>query len=140
MILLLLRKEIYLPFLLSILLFITIDSSFYNYIALGKENSENDNEGGGESEERDNKENSENDNEGGGESEERDNKENSENDNEGGGESEAEEDFEDMSLNELFDDDSNGDDNTREEKEGDKEKEEKEDVPFILPFRAVPFP
>jgi hypothetical protein len=102
MILLLLRKEIYLPFLLSILLFITIDSSFYNYIALGKENSENDNEGGGESE--------------------------------------AEEDFEDMSLNELFDDDSNGDDNTREEKEGDKEKEEKEDVPFILPFRAVPFP
>jgi hypothetical protein len=121
MILLLLRKEIYLPFLLSILLFITIDSSFYNYIALGKENSENDNEGGGESEERDNKENSENDNE-------------------GGGESEAEEDFEDMSLNELFDDDSNGDDNTREEKEGDKEKEEKEDVPFILPFRAVPFP
>ena len=121
MILLLLRKEIYLPFLLSILLFITIDSSFYNYIALGKENSENDNEGGGESEERDNEENSENDNE-------------------GGGESEAEEDFEDMSLNELFDDDSNGDDNTREEKERDKEKEEKEDVPFILPFRAVPFP
>jgi hypothetical protein len=119
MILLLLRKEMYLPFLLSILLFITIVSSFYNYSALGKESSENDN-GGGESEERGNKENSENDNE--------------------GGESEAEEDFEDMSLNELFDDDSNGDDNTREEKERDKENEEKEDVPFILPFRAVPFP
>jgi hypothetical protein len=137
MILLLLRKEMYLPFLLSILLFITIVSSFYNYSALGKESSENDN-GGGESEERGNKENSENDNEGG-ESEERGNKENSENDNEGG-ESEAEEDFEDMSLNELFDDDSNGDDNTREEKERDKENEEKEHVPFILPFRAVPFP
>lgn len=32
------RKEIYLSFLLSILLFINIDISFYNHIVLGKEN------------------------------------------------------------------------------------------------------
>lgn len=34
----LIRKEIYLSFLLSILLFINIDISFYNHIVLGKEN------------------------------------------------------------------------------------------------------
>ncbi|MGZ5484464.1 MAG: hypothetical protein ACXWFB_00950 [Nitrososphaeraceae archaeon] len=36
------RKEIYLPFLLSILLFLNIDISFYNYIALGKEDDSKD--------------------------------------------------------------------------------------------------
>ncbi|MCJ7637978.1 MAG: hypothetical protein MUO21_10855, partial [Nitrososphaeraceae archaeon] len=37
------RKEIYLPFLLSILLFLSIDISFYNYIVLGKEDDSKDN-------------------------------------------------------------------------------------------------
>ena len=36
------RKEIYLPFLLSISLFLIIDISFYNHIALGK-NGDDDN-------------------------------------------------------------------------------------------------
>ena len=36
MVLQLFRKEIYLPFLLSISLFLIIDISFYNHIALGQ--------------------------------------------------------------------------------------------------------
>jgi len=42
MVLQLFRKEIYLPFLLSISLFLIIDVSFYNHIALGK-NGDDDN-------------------------------------------------------------------------------------------------
>jgi hypothetical protein len=42
MVLQLFRKEIYLPFLLSISLFLIIDISFYNHIALGK-NGDDDN-------------------------------------------------------------------------------------------------
>jgi hypothetical protein len=113
----LLRKEIYLSFLLSILLFVSIDILSYNYIVLGKEDSKDDSsrreEGGEEAE----------DNEG--------SKDDSSRREEGG-----EEDFEDRSLKELFDDDNddNNDDNIKEE------KEEEDDVPFRLPFRAVPFP
>jgi hypothetical protein len=42
MVLQLFRKEIYLPFLLSISLFLIIDISFYNHIALGQ-NGDDDN-------------------------------------------------------------------------------------------------
>ncbi|MGZ5470256.1 MAG: hypothetical protein ACXWFC_03500 [Nitrososphaeraceae archaeon] len=92
------RKEIYLPFLLSILLFLSIDISFYNYIVLGKEDDSKDNV-----------------------------------------KEEKEEDFEDISLDELFED-NNADDN-RDSKDNVKdEKEEEDEVPFLLPFNAVPFP
>ncbi len=119
----LLRKEIYLSFLLSILLFVSIDILSYNYIVLGKEDSKDDSsrrgEGGEEAEDNeDSKDDSSRRGEGG-----------------EGGEG-GEEDFEDRSLKELFDDDNddNNDDNIKEE------KEEEDDVPFRLPFRAVPFP
>ena len=36
------RKEIYLSFLLSILLFVSTDILFYKHIVLGKENNDND--------------------------------------------------------------------------------------------------
>ncbi|HJU59891.1 MAG TPA: hypothetical protein VJ583_09080 [Nitrososphaeraceae archaeon] len=71
----LLIKERYLPILLSILLFLSINISFYNHITLGKEN----------------------------------------------------------------DDDDNRRDNSREDDVIEKDEEEN-DVPFILPFNAVPFP
>ena len=114
MVLQLFRKEIYLPFLLSISLFLIIDISFYNHIALGK-NGDDDN--------RDSKDNNVKEEE-----------------------KQEEEDFEDASLDELFDD--NNDDNNRdskdnnvkEEEEEEDEKEEENEVPFILPFNAVPFP
>ena len=41
MVLQLFRKEIYLPFLLSISLFLIIDISFYNHIALGQNGDDN---------------------------------------------------------------------------------------------------
>ncbi|HSF00686.1 MAG TPA: hypothetical protein VLA48_07300 [Nitrososphaeraceae archaeon] len=92
------RKEIYLSFLLSILLFVSIDILSYNHIIIGKEDSNDDNKReGGEMEE-----------------------------------AEEAEDFEDITIKELFDDDN--EDNIKEE------KEEEDDVPFRLPFRAVPFP
>ena len=105
----LLRNEIYLTFLLSILLFVSIDISYNNHIVLGQEDSKDGNGGGGE------------------EAETEDNE-----DNEGGGGGEEAEDVEDISIDELFGD--NNDDNIEEE------KEEEDDVPFILPFKAVPFP
>jgi hypothetical protein len=134
----LIRKEIYLSFLLSILLFVSIDILSYNHIVLGKEDSKDDNkrEGGGR-EEAEEDEDSKDDNkrEGGGR-EEAEEDEDSKDDNkrEGGGREEAEEaeDFEDITIKELFDDDN--EDNIKEE------KEEEDDVPFRLPFRAVPFP
>ncbi len=96
------RKEIYIPFLLSILLFLSIDISSHNYIVLGKEDDSEDNV-----------------------------------------KDEKDEDFEERSLDELFDDNNadDGEDNVNDEKEEEKdEKEEKDEVPFILPFNAVPFP
>ncbi len=136
----LLRKEIYLSFLLSILLFVSIDILSYNYIVLGKEDSKDDSsrrgEGGEEAEDNeDSKDDSSRRGEGGEEAEDNeDSKDDSSRRGEGG--EGGEEDFEDRSLKELFDDDNddNNDDNIKEE------KEEKDDVPFRLPFRAVPFP
>ena len=75
------RKEIYLPFILSISLFLIIGYSSYNHIVLGEEEDSNDG-----------------------------------NDN---------------------------DNNAREEEKEEKEengKKEEDEVPFILPFTAVPFP
>jgi hypothetical protein len=113
MVLQLFRKEIYLPFLLSISLFLIIDISSYNHIALGQNGDDN----------RDSNDNNVREEE-----------------------KQEEEDFEDASLDELFDD--NNDDNNRdskdnnvkEEEEEEDEKEEENEVPFILPFNAVPFP
>jgi hypothetical protein len=113
------RKEVYIPFLLSILLFLSIDISSYNYIVLGKEDDSKDNV-------KDEKEEK---------SDDRDSEDNVKD--------EEEEDFEDISLDELFDDNNadDGEDNVNDEKEEEKdEKEEKDEVPFILPFNAVPFP
>ena len=82
MVLQLFRKEIYLPFLLSISLFLIIDISSYNHIALGQ-NGDDDN--------RDSKDN-------------------------------------------------NVREEEKEEEEEDEKEEEEDEVPFILPFNAVPFP
>ena len=122
----LIRKEIYLSFLLSILLFVSINILSYNHIVLGKGDSKDDNrregEGGGEREEPEEKGDSKDDNRREGE---------------GGGEREEPEDFEDITIEELFHDDN--EDNIKEENK-EEEKEEEDDVPFRLPFRAVPFP
>jgi hypothetical protein len=114
----LLNKNLYYLILITILLCISIDISYYNYIALGKEDDSNhaDNVGEKEKEADDNR------------------------DNDAKEDKEQEEDFEDASLDELFDD--NNDDDNRDSKDNnvrEKEKEE-DDVPFILPFKAVPFP
>ena len=105
MILQLLRKEIYLSFLLSILLFASIDILLYNYIVLGNEYDKNDDDVDDVREKEDDK---------------------------------NEENIEDISINELFDNDNNG---NRDSRDKITEKENIEDnVPFILPFNAVPFP
>jgi hypothetical protein len=95
------RKEISLSFLLTILLFISIDTSSYNHIVLGKE--DDDAEVMGKEEEENGK------------------------------------GFEDVSINELFDDNYNNNRDTRNDEVIEKEEED-DDVPFILPFNAVPFP
>ena len=114
------RKEVYIPFLLSILLFLSIDISSHNYIVLGKEDNSEDNV-------KDEKEEK---------SDDRDSEDNVKD--------EKDEDFEDISLDELFDDnnaddDRDSEDNVKDEKEEEKDEKE-EEVPFILPFNAVPFP
>jgi hypothetical protein len=114
----LLNKNLYYLILITILLCISIDISYYNYIALGKEDDSNDADQIGEKEK-----------------EADDNR-----DSDAKEDKEQEEDFEDASLDELFDD--NNDDDNRDSKDNnvrEKEKEE-DDVPFILPFKAVPFP
>jgi hypothetical protein len=134
MVLQLFRKEIYLPFLLSISLFLIIDISFYNHIALGKN---------GDDVNRDSKDINVKDEE---KQDDDDNNRDSKDNNVKEEEKQEEEDFEDASLDELFDD--NNDDNNRdskdnnvkEEEEEEDEKEEENEVPFILPFNAVPFP
>ena len=132
MVLQLFRKEIYLPFLLSISLFLIIDISSYNHIALGQ-NGDDDN--------RDSKDNNVREEEKEDDDDKRDSKDNNVREEE----KEEEEDFEDVSLEELFDD-NNDDDNNRDSKdnnvreEEEDEKEEENEVPFILPFNAVPFP
>ena len=92
-----LEKRRYYLIILTIILFVSIDISSYNYIALGKEEDNDD----------------ENEN----------NVIEKENDDGKNGE--------DFSLNELFG--NNDGDNDIKEIEKDK-------VPFILPFTAVPFP
>jgi hypothetical protein len=93
----LLEKRRYYLFILTILLFVSIDISSYNYIALGKEeDDENEDENNAIEKENDDGKNGE-----------------------------------DFSLNELFG--INDEDNDIKEIEKDK-------VPFILPFTAVPFP
>jgi hypothetical protein len=118
------RKEIYLSFLLSILLLLSIDIYSYNQIVLGQEDDDN----------RDSKDNNVRE-----EKEEDDNRDSK--DNNVREEKEEEEDFEDASLDELFDNDDNDDDN-RDSKDNNvrEEKGEEDEVPFILPFKAVPFP
>ena len=113
-----LNKNLYYLIIITILLCISIDISYYNYIALGKEDDSND---------ADNVEEKE--------KEADDNR-----DNDVREDKEQEEDFEDASLDELFDD--NNDDDNRDSKDNNVREEEKEedDVPFILPFKAVPFP
>ena len=103
-------KERYLPILLSILLFLSINISSYNHIVVGKENEKEDND-------------------------------NREYDVIEKDEKEDEKDFEDISINELFDnkDDDDNRDNNREYDVIEKDEKE-DDVPFILPFNAVPFP
>ena len=97
----LIKKEIHLSFLLSIILFASIDILFYNYITLGNEEDDVD-----------------------------DVRENEE--------YKDEEDIEDTSINELFDNDNN--DNRDNNDEIIEKEDTEENVPFILPFNAVPFP
>ena len=101
----LIKKEIYLSFLLSIILFLSIDILLYNYIILGNEEDANNNDVDDVREKEEYKD---------------------------------EKDIEDTSINELFDKDNN-DNRDNNDKIIEKEDTE-ENVPFILPFNAVPFP
>ena len=92
-----LEKKGYYLIILIILLFVNIDILSYNYIALGKEEDNDD--------------------------EDKNNAMDKENDDGKNGE--------DFSLNELFGDN---------DKDNDIIEIEKDKVPFILPFTAVPFP
>jgi hypothetical protein len=152
MVLQLFRKEIYLPFLLSISLFLIIDISFYNHIALGQ-NGDDDNR---DSKDNNVREEEKEDDDGNRDSKDNNVREEEKEDDDGNRDSkdnnvreeekEEEEDFEDVSLEELFDDNNDDnnrdskDNNVREEEEEEDEKEEENEVPFILPFNAVPFP
>jgi hypothetical protein len=84
----LLDKKLYYLISLTILLYVSIDMSSYNYIALGKEDDNDD---------------------------------------------------ENVREKETEDDDDYRDNGIREVKE-EENKEEEDEVPFILPFNAVPFP
>ena len=86
-----LEKRRYYLIILTLLLFVSIDISSYNYIALGKEDDSEDN---------------------------------------------VKDEKEEKS------DDRDSEDNVKDEKEEEKDEkeEEKDEVPFILPFNAVPFP
>ena len=101
------KKEIYLPFLLNIILFSSIDILLYNYTILGNEEDDNNNDVDDVREKEEHKD-------------------------------EEEEDIEDNSINELFDNDNN--DNRDNNDEIIEKEDTEENVPFILPFNAVPFP
>jgi len=116
------RKEIYLPFLLSILLLLSIDIFSYNHIVLGQEDDNSDSKDNNVREEKEEDDNS-------------DSKDNNVRE-----EKEEEEDFEDASLDELFDTDDNDDDNRDSKDNNVREEKGEDEVPFILPFKAVPFP
>jgi hypothetical protein len=100
----LIKKEIYLSFLLSIILFASIDILLYNYTILGNEEDDNNNDVDDVREKEEYKD----------------------------------EDIEDTSINELFDNDNN--DNRDNNDEIIEKEDTEENVPFILPFNAVPFP
>jgi hypothetical protein len=119
------RKEIYLSFLLSILLFLSMDISSYNQIVLGQED-DDDNRDSKDNNVREEKEDDDDN---------RDSKDNNVRE-----EKEEEEDFEDISLDELFDNNNNDDDDNRDSKEEEEDEKGEDEVPFILPFKAVPFP
>jgi hypothetical protein len=102
----LIKKEIYLSFLLSIILFASIDILFYNYITLGNEEDDDNNNDVDDVREKE--------------------------------EYKDEEDIENTSINELFDNDNN--DNRDNNDEIIEKEDTEENVPFILPFNAVPFP
>jgi hypothetical protein len=151
MVLQLFRKEIYLPFLLSISLFLIIDISFYNHIALGQNGDDdnrdsNDNNVREEEKQDDDDNRDSNDNNVREEEKQDDDDDNRDSNDNNVREEEKQEDFEDASLDELFDDNNDDnnrdskDNNVREEEEEEDEKEEENEVPFILPFNAVPFP
>jgi hypothetical protein len=156
MVLQLFRKEIYLPFLLSISLFLIIDISSYNHIALGQNgddgNRDSNDNNVREEEKQDDDDDNRDSNDNNVREEEKEEKQDdddnrdSNDNNVSEEEKDEEEDFEDVSLDELFDDNDDGnrdnkDNNVREEeKEEEDEKEEENEVPFILPFNAVPFP
>ena len=134
-----LEKRRYYLIILTIILFVSIDISSYNYIVLGKEDDSEDNVKDGKEEKSDDRDSEDNVKDGKEEkSDDRDSEDNVKD--------EEEEDFEDISLDELFDDNNADDDrdskdNVKDEKEEEKdEKEEEDEVPFILPFNAVPFP
>ncbi len=138
------RKEIYLPFLLSILLLLSIDISSHNYNLLGQEDDNRDSNDDNVREDKEEDDNRDSNDDNVREDKEEDDNRDSNDDNVREDKEEEEEDFEDASLNELFDDNNNDDDNNiREDKEEEEEKDDKEEedeVPFILPFKAVPFP
>ena len=103
-----LEKRRYYLIILTILLFVSIDISSYNYIALGKEEDNDD--------------------------EDKNNVIEKENDDGKNG---------DFSLNELFgnnDGDNDNDEGDDNDEDNDIKEIEKDKVPFILPFTAVPFP
>jgi hypothetical protein len=103
----LIKKEIYLSFLLSIILFASIDILLYNYTILGNEEDDNNNNDVDDVREKEEYK-------------------------------DEEEDIEDTSINELFDNDNN--DNRDNNDEIIEKEDTEENVPFILPFNAVPFP
>jgi hypothetical protein len=141
----LIRKEVYLSFLLYILLFVSTDILLYNYIALGKEEDDNSNVD-------DVREKEDDDNRNVDDVREKEEDDNSNVDDVREKEKRNDEDIEDISINELLDNDNNdnndNDDlfdndnnNNRDSRYEIIEKEDIEDnVPFILPFNAVPFP
>ena len=111
-----LEKKGYYLIILTILLFVNIDILSCNYIALGKEE-HNDDENENNAIEKEHDDENENN------AIEKEN-----NDGKNG---------EDFSLNELFGDNDKDNDN---DEDNDIIEIEKDKVPFILPFTAVPFP
>ena len=112
------RKKIYLSLFVSLLLLVGFDFSLFNDLAYGKGD-----EGGGKDEGGDK-------DEGGGKDKINDGKN----------------DDEDISLDELFGSDEDEDKDAKDKDAKDKDakdkdaKDKKNDVPFKLPFIAVPFP
>lgn len=120
------NKKLYYLIFLSILLYVSIDISHYYNIALGKED--------------------DSDNEDSTIENEKETDDNSDSTNNDVSEDTEEKDLEGAFLDKLFginDDNDNSDSNDNEVREENKEHEEEkkgDEVPFILPFKAVPFP